>query len=93
MDIHTSVMLQLSRDILLMIACSATNLFKGQLAAGRSLNNAFCRGGCRDRSCPRSATASQLSDPPFQLGGGHATIVLIWPPIFSFKALALFREG
>ena len=35
---------------------------KGQLAAGRSPNNAFCRGGCREGSCPRSATASQLSD-------------------------------
>jgi len=29
-----------------------------QLAAGRSLINAFRRGGCGERSCPRSATAS-----------------------------------
>ena len=44
------------------------------LAAGRSLNNAFCWGGWSERSCTRSATAIVSV---VQLGGGHSTTELI----------------
>jgi len=38
------------------MTCFLINFWWRQLAAGRSLNSASCRGGWGDRSCPRSAT-------------------------------------
>jgi len=78
-----------------MIVCSATNLLKDSWRQAEARIMLFV-GGVAVKALAHGAlrrVSSVTVQPPFQLGGGHATILLIWLPIFSFKALALFREG
>ena len=69
------------------------NFWWRQLAAGRSLNSASCRGSWGECSCPRSATAIHsvaVEHLTFRLGGGHLTTELLPPPTTELLPLLLW---